>query len=444
MEVTFYSFTKKKNSTAVPSNGTTIDVVLKERTSILNPTFVVKNNNALNWNYCFFNGRYYFLSNVTSRTSNIWEMSFTVDVLATYKNEIVNSECYTLRASNGNKFIVDTLSVPIEMSTVETLSTEAMFDYAGTFILGVANFQAPLTGQGITLYQVSTSQIRSILHEMYKTSWQETKLSEALLRDILDPWQFICSLSWCAGAYTNTTPALIAVGYTTTEVTGKPFLDNSITFNKTLKTNSDFTSFRDFEPYSEYYFNAGIGGKVQVPAKVLEKNKDISINGEIDINTCTATFDVFCGDYEIGVFQIPCGGQIPLAKSNSPGVLGAITSAIGAGLSVIGNNVTGAIQNSINAMGSIAGGSTVSVRGGTNTTSYPQGAFTFTVEKLKHEVSENSENHANIYGVPSCKIKRISDCGHFVMTDNASINISGTEEEKENVNSMLNGGVYIE
>ena len=70
----------------------TYDCILKENTSIINPTIRLKASdvNVLKGNYCYipkFN-RFYYINNVTSINADTWELSLHVDVLMSFRDDI--------------------------------------------------------------------------------------------------------------------------------------------------------------------------------------------------------------------------------------------------------------------------------------------------------------------------------------------------------------------
>ena len=71
MKIKYYSaFSKKRNSTKIPTGGTEVDVYLKESTSILNPVFITKTiPDTANYIYCGDFGRYYFVTDIVHVTS---------------------------------------------------------------------------------------------------------------------------------------------------------------------------------------------------------------------------------------------------------------------------------------------------------------------------------------------------------------------------------------
>lgn len=77
--------------------GLTIDnCVLKAATSILKPVILLLSDNAevTTFNYMHIEalGRYYFIDDIVSINNNKWEISAHVDVLETYKGDILAND----------------------------------------------------------------------------------------------------------------------------------------------------------------------------------------------------------------------------------------------------------------------------------------------------------------------------------------------------------------
>ena len=99
----------------------TINITLYLDTNVVNPVFKVKNfiNNA-NYMYVPDLHRYYYINNYTLSNQCVY-LHCSVDVLTTYKAEILNSVCLISRSENDyNDNIVDTLA-PITENTVYTV-----------------------------------------------------------------------------------------------------------------------------------------------------------------------------------------------------------------------------------------------------------------------------------------------------------------------------------
>ena len=99
----------------------TINITLYLDTNVATPVFKVKNflNNA-NYMYVPDLHRYYYINNYTLSNQCVY-LHCTVDVLETYKTEILNSEYLISRSETDyNDNIVDTLA-PITENTVYTV-----------------------------------------------------------------------------------------------------------------------------------------------------------------------------------------------------------------------------------------------------------------------------------------------------------------------------------
>ena len=99
----------------------TINITLYLDTNVVTPVFKLKNfiNNA-NYMYVPDLHRYYYINNYTLSNQCVY-LHCSVDVLTTYKTEILNSEFLISRSENDyNDNIVDTLA-PITENTVYTV-----------------------------------------------------------------------------------------------------------------------------------------------------------------------------------------------------------------------------------------------------------------------------------------------------------------------------------
>mgnify|MGYP003287671893 FL=1 len=93
------------------TNGTDFNCLLKDATSILRPTIEVSSSSNLSgFNYMYIAdfGRYYFIDDIVSTHNNRWEISAHVDVLETYKTQILaNSAVVRRQQSQYNLYLDD-------------------------------------------------------------------------------------------------------------------------------------------------------------------------------------------------------------------------------------------------------------------------------------------------------------------------------------------------
>ena len=143
IDITFYTVTKRLNSTAVPTGtGTVLSCVLKENTSILNPILKLQLSSKPDYNYFKFDDRYYWVTDITSLSNDLWMISGRVDVLATYKSHIQNTSAFVLYDSTANTQLPDprlAIETDCEVNT-------ASADMPWSFRSGVGTYLIATTG----------------------------------------------------------------------------------------------------------------------------------------------------------------------------------------------------------------------------------------------------------------------------------------------------------
>lgn len=83
---------------------TTLSGTLREESSIIDPIITITNVDSylssMNYAYIPDFNRYYFITNIESVRNNLWRVSFHVDVLYTYRNQIKNNSAIIERNEN--------------------------------------------------------------------------------------------------------------------------------------------------------------------------------------------------------------------------------------------------------------------------------------------------------------------------------------------------------
>lgn len=166
--VSFGKFSKKRNSTKQPltlSDQRT--VTLKEKTSQDRPIFKCTGNN-FDYNYCMWDGKYYFIDEIISLINNEIEIHCVMDALATYKAAILASTQYVCYSSlSGGSWLPDT-RIPVLRSTQTARSTASLatlFNRNGFYVLTA-------TGKdGCVSYACDKSHLDQLLDHV--NTWQD-------------------------------------------------------------------------------------------------------------------------------------------------------------------------------------------------------------------------------------------------------------------------------
>lgn len=107
MEVKFY-MTKSSNNTINKEleNETVYDIKFKDRVDITRPIIKLQVESFGDLNYCYipdFN-RYYFIDDVIIERTGIYVISLSVDVLESFKNDIMNCWGYINQQEKVNPY----------------------------------------------------------------------------------------------------------------------------------------------------------------------------------------------------------------------------------------------------------------------------------------------------------------------------------------------------
>ena len=143
IDIYFYNFTKRLNSTAVPTGtGVKFECSFKENTSILTPTLKLRLSSKPDYNYFKFDNRFYWITDIISLNNNLWQITGRVDVLATFRSHIQNTTAFVLYDSTANTQLPDT-RLAVKTDCEAFTSTASM---PWNFSSGVGTYCIAVTG----------------------------------------------------------------------------------------------------------------------------------------------------------------------------------------------------------------------------------------------------------------------------------------------------------
>lgn len=242
MLVILYNFPKRPNSTKepTPNDATALklnNVELKEESSFLNPVLLIRPDpipgqvfSPTQYNYCAipYWMRYYYIRDWVWK-NGVWEVSMSVDVLASFKDVIGETDAYVLRSAtvfDGN--IVDSSYATksnIQMTRVGVASAwNGVAPSGGSYILGVLNYQKTNKVGAVSYYALNATQFGNVMNYLMTDQifWSSSidEVSEGLYKAIADPCQYIVSCMWfpfSSSAFGNSNTT-VKVGYWDTGV----------------------------------------------------------------------------------------------------------------------------------------------------------------------------------------------------------------------------------
>ena len=436
MEITLYSFSKRINSTKQPTGGTTATVVLKEDTSIYTPSFILTGN-LPSYNYLKWGGRYYFIEDIVSINRNTYEIMCNLDVLATYKSDILNTKAFVLYSTNVyNSGIPDTRLSTTRDAIINTSSANILpvtdgntGFYAITYITESGN--SPIGEALVSKGRYSGMLIHNILQSTDFANFIDT--TKKLLSDCasaLRSCTFI-PLSSVSGASTT----IKISNYDTHTVPG--YETGTETYTAIVSIPWNFSDFRNRSQYTSLSLYLPAYGWLDLNADDYNGKSSINVKAEVDTLTGATSYMID----NVARCSTSIGKPVAVGVSTS-GMLNGISSVMGAVGGAVSGNILGAVSNTFNACTSVLSRSVGSI--GSNGSLVGLNGGNLKAVCISHNTSETPADMANTLGRPYNNVTTLSNISGYCECANASVNSTAPGNIKDQINSYLNGGVYIE
>ena len=178
-DIKFGHHFKRYNSTSQPdtSGWYHTEAVWKNSQDIDNPTWHIQESTVsdlLDWNYAYLpeHNAYYWITSIVSVGNNRWQISATMDVLATYKQAIMDTPGmieygFNVDASGAQYRLPDQRQNVSQVPTVATAKADitggAINKEFGSYVLTAVGKQG-----GVTAYALSLYDIRGLLNSVGK------------------------------------------------------------------------------------------------------------------------------------------------------------------------------------------------------------------------------------------------------------------------------------
>ena len=467
MQAIFYKFSKRKNSTAVPDGqGNERNLTLKNGSSIITPTFLVTGE-SFDFNYCYFNGRYYWVTDTISVRNELWEVQCRVDVLASWKNEILNSESFIkYSASDNNQNITDSRNaVEIDKNIVYATATSETGVFSplwqsqgGIFVLctmGALKSEV-VTESFCGLYVLNGGELTELAKIL-----NSDEVLQALINFFTNPTETVIFCRWFPVGFdvVGINTANVSFGNYETNISATFLTKNIATDILDIQIPWQTEDFRRVEPFSSgNLYLAGVGS-VPINLSAIENCQTLSVHATVDFVNNQVHYGVFntnSGDL-IGTYSGTLGAEIPVASVQSGNIGGVLSSM--AGMMIAGGaGIAGATvgEASIATIGAVTGGAVAGVMASNQQVVRATGSFgggysvysgqgvlpTLTITR-SFSIQEPSE-YRDFMGNPCMKVRNIQGLSGYCQTDGFQVSGGMTDTEKSEINNLMNGGVYIE
>lgn len=471
MNLTIYSsFSKRNNSTKLPTGGTVHTVYLKDNCSLLHPVFLIESIDR-DANYCKFDKRYYYIDDIILSTNNIYELHCTIDPLASWRTTIGNSSQYVLRsaaASDGN--IVDMFYPAKKDPTVVSKSitnvnapTWASTMDGGCYIVGIVGAEYdPLHDYGfkqgaVTYYAFNPLNFLAFTSSLFTDSnWTDFTSPD---RYTFNPLQYISSVMWFPfwPATASGNKSHVMVGWQSIFTVCKAITSPVATWNYQVTTDAHPQAatrgnFLNSAPYSEYVLAFPPFGDVVLDPDIAGKHTLINILHKVDFITGKSmlvgrSLVQHNGLYEFFRREVQLGVSIQIAQiaANRLGlaqnIIGSVGSVVG---SLISGNVVGAVTGAasgvVSALQSAQPKSETTGSNDSLISILDFGVTPFLYEKFYNVVDEDNAD----YGRPLCQTRTISSLSGYILCAHAEIAVPGFAEERDAIVNYMNSGFFYE
>ena len=462
---------KRQNSTLQPTGGTPVNVYLKQDTSIINPTFVIESNNLdLNVNYCRCTetGRYYFIKDIICRHDHIYELVCEIDVLATFKTQILARSAFIKYASVGGSTRIPDPRIATTMDLTINHASAAFPKSVG----GNNYFISMNSINGVETYYVTRNDISQMFRNL---DWSPITVQTGSddKETIKNIGEAICTameqqvtegnaFQWLQSAYILPFPPdaevlggskRIYAGFYDTGVSGEPLVTNVFSEAIAISIPWNFTDWRSLSPYTDVYLylpffgtialdvNSIIGSSyLTVKYSISYSNGDLSYSVETQTNRIIATGKCNVkSDYSVG--SVNNGSVLSGLASTAAYDLGGWGQAASK-IPIIGKGLSGLMNAAAGSVSTFAkGAATAGGLGGFSDCGLDLRLHCWVLTK---NFSDSQANFAALNGYPVMAVQSLSGKTGYIETAGFSMDGSGTSQEKEMINDLLDTGIYIE
>lgn len=474
--VSFATSSKRENSTRQLTMTATHDCNFKNGCSMLNPTLLLELSTNTFPDYTAFkiDNRYYNVTDIRSVRNNLFEVSGEVDVLATYKSNILATTAYVLYDNTNNTELPDN-RLPIKTTKSVSASSSAcpLVPDSGTFILSLTGAHGS-TG----VYKCSQSDISALIDDLsdiydnlfdYETQHPAPTPPTGShdVSDWVEYWTQWASWLWGSIKYpfsqffgsgnipenirecryipfnigTTIGPNKIYLGtFETSQSFGKLNTD-TVVRSTSVSIPWQASDYRRRSPYTEIYLYIPYIGMVKLSSENLVGQSSISISYAVSVRDGSLICTVSSGSEVLGQYPGNIGASVPIGFSNV-NLPKAGQAVIEGAVSAANKNLGGVGMAAINFGDSITPNfSSIGGLDGVAGIASPQNIVCYTVF---HDTIAQPNTELATIGSPTMYPKSLANLTGFVQTMSASVEGAMTADERNKINNLLDSGIFIE
>lgn len=476
IDVYFSSDSKRENSTKQLTMGSIpLSCNFKNGCSMLKPTLLLEIDAETFPDYTAFKigERYYNIIDITSVRDNLFEIRGEVDVLATYKANILATTAYVIYDSISNSELVDNR---LPMKTSKTVRAEPA---ACPLQLDGGCYILSLTGtHGTTgIYKVNANELAGLIDDVTyilddffpqpvtPPDPDDPQYSgvDGKIRFFSDNFTFIAErLKTAIGNFfgsgnipenirecryipfnrgTTLAPQPIYLGTYKTQTSLSKLNTDTIVDSADVTIPWQVTDYRRRSPFTEVYIYIPYIGMTKLSSENLVGQTSINVQYALCVRDGSMIVTVRSGSEVLGQYHANVSAAVPIGVSNisiphaAQSIIqgaAAIASDSPAGLGLAALHFGDSVTPNFSCVGGLDG---------LAATAASQNIICYTVF---HDTIVAPNSELNTIGAPTMAPKSLANLTNFVQTLSASVEGSMTADERQKINNMLDNGIFIE
>lgn len=446
VKVRFYNFSKKRNSTALPSSSyTEKDVAWKDETSTHDPSVICSGGPNSSWTYAHIPDwdKYYFVEDAVSMDLGRTEYILSEDAMGSHKTEINAQYAYIEYASSNIDKMIPDERLAMKQSRVIMGSGDVdtpILNSTGCYVLSVLNGITSCVGVA-SVYILDQVNMKKVANKLCDTSFAQA-VNNFFNGDLLSG---ILGCLWVPFTMPTANVTAVWIGdQIITDVSAyalSDFAERQGSYQVPIFLRYGTNDFRSYEPYTTGTLYLPGAGNLELNMSDWYGSQNINISVTQEWTTGNCTYLLFHDNGAL-IQSVSCNvsSECPLGQIKSRyeeagysmigaagGIMMGSPVAAAAG---IGSAILAFMRHSASIGGSI---------GGRGSVLWPY--ITHAEWSIDTEDPDAADRIGTIGG-PVGEVDLIGNYTGYVKCRDASVAIAGSDRERQEIDAMVNAGFY--
>ena len=458
--VRFYKFSKEVNSTAIPGESVhrvTYPCEALDAMSLAAPVIKVllpMTTAVHDYNYMYvaaFN-RFYWITDWEYR-DRCWHVHGQIDALGTFRTQIGEISSYILRSAHEYDGTIQDNFYPIKANWQFSVNDQNSPWQYGSYADGCYSVGVISSGGVTNFWLMSKATLESMMTTILSNQYAEDTIGALSLqaypeaKAIIDPLQYIASVTWLPISLGTTTLTNLKIGYVTVPLDvayanpSVPYT-TALVFNRPTHPDSGRGAYMNIAPYTRLSLYVPPFGVIDLDTTAAQNADTIRASISVDMCQGNAVMEVGAGTVTLSRVSARVGMPVQLSQVIAPGygILSGSRSAIQTVADVITGNFGGAASALASGIGNAITGQIPSAN-----TIGSVGSIDALVgrPKLQAIFGRPAADDLAHRGRPLCQTRTINTLPGYLLCADVDIHILGaTSAEMDMIKNYMESGFY--